>query len=186
MPDPIAIYDVRASGLLRGRQEVRARTEAGSEPAGVIELERNARGLVVRGRYRPEKGEVLSFRRDPGLLRSQFSLWTESREWLGSSLRWGWVRRTIEVSTSTSNKPYQMVPLTGLACGWRLVAPKTGEAARFRLGLLGRRARIEVLRRLDTELVMFAYFVASQVRLESLPPGRLLEDEHRAPTPSKA
>ena len=31
--------------------------------------------------------------RDPGLLRSQFSVWTEGREWLGSSLRWGWTRR---------------------------------------------------------------------------------------------
>ena len=186
MAEPIASYTTRVSGLVNSRHTLLAEGEGGPQPAGMLEVQRNWHGMVVAGRYRPEKGEVLSFRRDPGLLRSQFSLWTEGREWLGSSLRSGWLRRTIEISSATSNKPFLLLPLPGFARGWRLVAPKTGEALRYRAPLVGRRARIEVYRRLDLELVVFAYFLGSQILAESLWPGPLLEDEQRAPTPSSA
>lgn len=186
MAEPIASYTTRVAGLVSTRHTLLAQGEGGPQAVGVVEVERNWYGMVVGGRYRPEKGEVLTFRRDPGLLRSQFSLWTEGREWLGSSLRSGWLRRTIEISSATSNKPFLLLPLPGFARGWRLVAPKTGEALRFTAGLVGRRARIEVYRRLDLELVVFAYFVGCQILAESLWPGRVLEDDQRATTPSSA
>jgi hypothetical protein len=186
MAQPIATYTTRVAGLFHARHTLIADGEAGPQPVGVIEVERNWHGMVVGGRYRPVKGELLSFRRDPGLLRSQFSLWTEGREWLGSSLRSGWLRRAIEISSATSNKPFLLLPLPGFARGWRLVAPKTGEALRYKARLVGRRARIEVYRRVDLELLVFAYFLGSQILAESLWPGPLLEDEQRAPTPSNA
>lgn len=187
MPEPILIYHVRVSGFWNTRHVIEAQAPGGErEPVGRLTVHRNALGMVVRGEYAPEKGEPLLFRRDPGLLRSQFSIWTEGREWLGSSLRWGWMKRTIEVSSSTSNKPYHLVPLAGWTRGWRLIAPKTGEAARQRVGLLGRSARIEVDRRLDVDLVVFMHFVGWQILTESFWPGSALTDEFRASRPSNA
>jgi hypothetical protein len=139
--------------------------------------------MVERGRYVPTKGEVLLLRRDPGLLRSQFSLWTERQEWLGSSLRWHWLRR--EIVLHTGSKPLRIQPLPGFRPGWRLVAPRTGEMARVLARPLGRRATIEVYRRLDPELVVFTYFLARQILLESLWPGPA-EHEDRQVQAAKA
>jgi hypothetical protein len=181
MPQAIATYTARVSGFWSTRHELLG--ESGR--LGALTIERNAKGVVVRGRYAPEKGEVLLLRRDPGLLRSQFSLWTEGREWLGSSLRWSFVGR--EIALTTGSKPYRLLPLTSLRPGWRMVAPKTGEMARILPSLLRRRNRIEVFRRVDFELVLFAYFLGWQLHLESIWPGRAVEIEpDNVPTPSKA
>lgn len=187
MSEPILIYRVKVSGFWSTRHDIEAETPEGKrEPVGRLAIQRNWHGMVVRGEYTPVKGEPITFRRDPGLLRSQFSIWTDGREWLGSSLRWGWLKRTIEVSTSTANKPYQLVPVHGWARGWRLVAPKTGVAARVRSGFLGRSASVEVYRRLDADIAVFAHFVGWQIQGESFWPGSVLADEFTAPKPSKA
>ena len=181
MPQAIATYTTRVRGLWTTRHEIQAETG----PLGVLTIERNRKGLVTTGRSRPEKGEVLTLRRDPGLLRSQFSLWTEGREWLGSSLRWSFVGREIALSTGT--KPYRLLPLPGFRAGWRMVAPKTGEMARIQTSVLRRGSRIEVFRRVDFELVLFAYFLGWQLRLESLWPGREVDVEtENLPTASRA
>jgi hypothetical protein len=171
MPQAIATYTTRVRGLWNTRHEIH--TDTG--PLGVLTIERNARGMVVRGRYEPEKGEILTLRRDPGLLRSQFSLWTDGREWLGSSLRWSFIGR--EIALSTGAKPYRLVPRPGFRSGWRMVAPKTGDMARIETSLFRRSSRIEVFRRVDFELVLFAYFLGVQLRLESVWPGRAVEVE---------
>jgi hypothetical protein len=171
MPQAIATYTIRVSGFMSTRHEIQSDTG----PLGVLTIRRNGKGLIVAGRYEPVKGEVLALRRDPGLLRSQFSLWTEGREWLGSSLRWSFVGREIALSTGT--KPYRLVPLPGFRTGWRMVAPKTGDMARIRTSIFRRGSRIEVYRRVDFELVLFAYFLGWQLRLESLWPGREVEPE---------
>lgn len=181
MPQPIATYTTRVSGWWSTRHEIHG--EQG--PLGVLSIRRNAQGMIVGGRYEPTKGEILVLRRDPGILRSQFSLWTEGREWLGSSLRWSFVGR--EITLSTGAKPYRLLPLPSFGPGWRMVAPKTGEMARIRPSLLRRSNRIEVFRRVDFELVLFAYFLGWQLHLESLWPGRAVELEpDDVPTPSKA
>jgi hypothetical protein len=180
MPQAIASYTTRVSGFWNTRHEILSETGR----LGVLSVERDRKGTIVRGRYAPEKGEVLSLRRDPGLLRSQFSLWTEGREWLGSSLRWSFVGR--EITLATGSKPYRLVPVPGLRPGWRMVAPKTGEMARIRTSLWRRGSRIEVFRRVDFELVLFAYFLGWQLRLESLWPGRDVEPEQEnVPTASR-
>lgn len=181
MAEVVANYEVRVSGLWHTRATI-----SGPEgKLGVLEFQRGAWGLVVWGKYVPEKGEVLHMRRDPGILRSQFSLWTEGREWLGAALRSSFLGR--EIAIPTGNKPYRLVPLPRFGRGWRLMAPKTGEMLRFSPTLLGRRTRIAVLRRIDFELVVFAYFLGSQIYRESWWPGRLEEaDQESFSTPSKA
>jgi hypothetical protein len=143
----------------------------------VLLVRRNWHGMVVEGRWQPEKGESLLFRRDPGILRSQFSVWTANREWLGASLRWHPLRRPISVSTGT--KPLELLPLPGFRRGWRLVAPKTGETLRVETTALGRRGTVRVLQRMDFEIVIFAWFLAFQVLWESLWPGPELETDPR-------
>lgn len=182
MPDPIATYRTRVSGLWATRHSIE-----GSDGAavGVLTIRRNAQGWVVGGRYVPVKGEVLVIRRDPGILRSQFSCWTEGREWIGSSLRWSFLAR--EIALATGNKPYRIMPVAGFRRGWRMFAPKTGEMARIEPAGIGRGSRISVFRRVDFELVVFAYFLGSQVYLESLWPGReLTDDQESVPTPNRA
>src|SRR5262249_11781101 len=125
MAEVIATYHTRVTGLWNTRHTI---STAGEE-LGVLDIERDKKGMIVRGKYTPKKGEVLHFRRDPGLLRSQFSLWTEGREWLGSSLRWSFLRREIAMATGT--KPYRLLPLPGFRRGWSMVAPRTGEMARI-------------------------------------------------------
>lgn len=172
-------YEVRSSGLWSPRHAI-----AGPDgPLGVLAAERNALGMIVSARYQPEKGEVLHFRRDPGILRSQFSLWTEGREWLGSSLRRNFLRRDVEIWIGS--KPYRLLPLEGFRRGWRLLAPKTGELARVHAPL-GRPARLEVLRRTEFELLLFTWFLASQILLESLWPGPVVDATPESLAPTKA
>lgn len=165
MSEPIQTYTTRVRGRWNQRHEILG--PDGSE--GVLLVARNAGGLVVGGEFRPTKGEVYTFRRDPGLLRSQFSMWTDGKEWLGSSLRWSFVARSVHLSTGT--KPFRLLPLPGFRRGWGLYAPKTGEAARIEVGYLGRDARLSVFRRMDLSLLLFAYFLGSQILIESLLPG---------------
>jgi hypothetical protein len=141
--------------------------------------------MVVGGEFRPEQGEVLTFRRDPGLLRGQFSVWTDGQEWLGSSLRWSVTRRQIDVWTG--GKPYRIVPARGFRRGWRVVATKTGEVASIALGLRG--ARLELFRKMDFELLLFCYFLGTLNPNESIWPTALDALEHgstKTPAASKA
>src|SRR5262249_18741808 len=61
MPEVIATYETRVSGLWNFRHTI----SSADGPLGVLAVERDKKGLVVRASYRPEKGEVLQFRRDP-------------------------------------------------------------------------------------------------------------------------
>jgi hypothetical protein len=181
MTESIATYRTRVSGLWSTRHLVE---DGAGARVGLLSCTRSKSGLVTSGRYQPEKGEVLLFRRDPGILRSQFSCWTEGREWIGSSLRWSFFAR--EIALATGNKPYRLLPAAGFHRGWRMLAPKTGEMARIEPRTFRRGSTIEVFRRVDFELVLFAYFLASQVYLESLWPGREIKDDQESvPTPSK-
>jgi hypothetical protein len=179
-PTPTATYEVRIRGFWNSVH----RLETKEGPLGVLTIERNAWGLVVGGRYSPTKGEVLVVRRDPGLLRSQYSMWTEGKEWLGSSLRWHLARR--EIVLHTGSRPLRILPLPGFRAGWTLQAPKTGEMARIHGFPFSRKARIEVFRKVEMELVVFAYFLGAGLLPESLWPGRNAEGETQAPAPSSA
>lgn len=161
-------YQAKVSGLWTRRHTISLIGDDGPEHQGVLTVERK-RGMVHQGTYRPEKGEVLFFRRDPGLLRSQFSLWTDGREWLGSSLRWSAFSRRVELSTGS--KPLRLLPIQGLKMGWSMYAPKSGEVARFAYSPLSRTATLDVYRRLDFPLLLFGYFLGSQIYMESLLPG---------------
>jgi hypothetical protein len=163
-------YEVSITGLWNTEHRL---TEGGAE-VGRLAMRRNRAGAVVAGRYEPKRGEVLVLSRDPGLLRSQFSMWTERREWLGSSLRSHFVRREIQLHAGS--RPLRILPVPGLKAGWQLVAPKTGIMGAIRLAPLRRRARIEIYRRLEFELVVFAYFLGSQIAWESIWPGPDLSD----------
>jgi len=165
---PLQVYRVRVSGLWTTRHTFSAVGETGETPEGVLTVRRGAWGRVTGAEFRPEKGEVLVIRRDPGLLRSQFSLWTDGTEWLGSSLRWG-LRRQIDLSTGS--KPLYLLPVAGLRAGWGIYAPKSGENARIVASLLGRSSRIEVYRRLDFPILVLSYFLGHMVHLESIAPG---------------
>ena len=169
MADPTGSYAVRISGLWGRVHEVSDASGPAPQAIGRLSIHRGRWGVVRTARWSPERGEVLELRRDPGLLRGQFSLWTEAREWLGSSLRWSLLRR--EIVLHTGSRPLRLVPLPGFRCGWALQAPKTGEMARILVAPLARQGRIEVCRKLDFELVLFAYFLASQVALEGFWPG---------------
>lgn len=182
MPETIATYRTRVSGLFRPRHVI---VDAGGKEVGVLSISRNKKGVITGARYQPAQGEVLAIRRDPGILRSQFSCWTEGREWIGSSLRWSFFAR--EIALATGNKPYRLLPVAGLRRGWRMFAPKTGEMARIEPRGLGRGSTIQVFRRVDFELVLFAYFLGSQVYSESFWPGReVTDDQESVPTASKA
>lgn len=168
------IHEVRVSGLWNTTHTL----STDGETRGVLSVRRKGPGLVTEGRYVPTKGEELLMRRDPGLLRSQFSLWTEGGEWLGSSLRWSFVARAIVLHTGS--RPLRMLPVAGLRSGWSLVAPKTGEMARILCAPGSRKARIEVYRRMDFELVLFSYFLGYQVRVESIWPGPAIDNRGQA------
>ncbi len=165
MVEAVSIYEVHSSGLWNTNH----RFSRDGEELGVLRMERGRGGVVVSGRFAPTQGEVLVLRRDPGLLRSHFSLWTDGREWLGSSLRGHVVRREIVIHTGT--KPLRILPLRGLRFGWTLQAPRTGEMARLLVTPLSRRARLEVYRKVDFELVVFTYFLGRQILRESWWPG---------------
>lgn len=180
MPAPTATYSVQISGFWNSTH----RLATAEGPLGVLTIERNRWGMVTGGRYSPTKGELLIVRRDPGLLRSQFSLWTEGKEWLGSSLRWHVARR--EIVLHTGSRPLRIMPLTGFRAGWTLQAPKTGEMARILGRPLARTAKVEVYRKVEMELVVFAYFLGAQLLPESIWPGRNVEGETEASAPPKA
>lgn len=175
--DKTTTYDVRISGLVR---PVHTFSTPEDGEIGKLVVSRNKWGMINHGLYSPEKGEVLEIRRDPGLLRSQFSLWTEGREWLGSALRWSIVRR--EIVLHTGSKPLRLLPLGGLRLGWTLQAPKTGEMAKVSGSLLSKRVQIVVYRRLELETIVFAHFLGSMVLRESVLPGPHIE----APVPKAA
>lgn len=158
-------YSTRVAGLWSTRHKIVLEGEV----VGSFEFKRNLFGMVVSGRYLPEKGEVLVIRRDPGILRSQFSIWTEDGEWLGSALRWSFFGRVIDISTGS--KPLRLIPLAGFRRGWRMMAPKSGEMARVCARPLSRGSEITVHRRVDVEQVLFAYFLCSQLLVESFWPG---------------
>lgn len=180
MAEPIATYTIQASGLWSTRHRISNSTGT----VGSLTVRRSGLGVVESGTFQPDKGEVLTFRRDPGILRGQFSVWTEGREWLGSSLRWSVMRR--EIALHTGNKPLRLVPLPGFSFGWSLQAPKTGEMARIHGNPLTRKARVDVFRKVDFELLVFAYFLGSQIWLESLWPGPELDPETHATPAGKA
>lgn len=167
-------YQARVRGLWNSTHEL----SGPDGPLGTLQVRRNGWGMVVEGHWTPTKGEKLHLRRDPGLLRSQFSLWTDGREWLGSSLRWSFAAR--EIVLHTGSRPLRLVPLPGFRIGWTLQAPRTGEMARISGGLLGRSMRIEVFRKLEFELLLFSYFLGWQVRRESFLPGPRLDDDPTA------
>jgi hypothetical protein len=180
MLERIATYRTRARGLPRSAHEI----DGPDGRLGVLHVERNRAGLIVRGRFVPQKGEVLTIRREPGILRGQYSLWTDGREWLGSSLRSGFVQR--EIALSTGSKSFRLLPTARFGRGWRMLAPKTGEMARILPEGIGR-SRIEVYRRVDTEILLFAFFLSTQVQCESWWPARADEGESETiPTPSQA
>lgn len=166
---PKSIYRAKASGLLDARHEISLVGDDGPEPLGVLRIQRR-RGMISEGVYEPEKGETLYFRRNPGLLRSQFSVWTDGREWLGSSLRWTTFRRRVDLYTG--NKPLRLLPIEGWGFGWSIYAPKSGEVARISAQpFVGRTAELQVFRRLDFPLLMFGYFLGTQIYAESFLPG---------------
>lgn len=169
MSDPTASYQIRAKGFWSPVLHI-----SGPEgDLGVLKVKRNCWGMVVRASYLPTQGEQLEIRRDPGILRSQFSLWSEGREWLGASLRWSFIGRVIDLSTGT--RPMRLLPLPGFGSGWALHAPKTGQMAQVHLG---KNAHVDVFRRMDFEVVLFALFLGFLSRIESWWPGPVVEDIH--------
>lgn len=168
MAQPRNTYTTRVSGLLRPRHTVL--DEEGKE-LGVLEVRRNRLGMIVAGQWKPAKGEVLEFRRQPGILRAQFACWTEEREWLGSTIRPGVLRRTVEMWTG--GKPMRLVPSLGFGRGWRVVGSKSGLVAETSHGWLSRGATLEVWRKMDFELLLFAYFIGGLALWESALPTSL-------------
>ncbi len=170
MAETNQVYTSRVSGFWNTRHEI-ANDEG---RIGVLAVRRNGWGMVVAGSFQPEKGEVYELERNPGLVRSQFTMWTDTREWLGSAERRSYVKR--EILVHAGGRPYRLLPSPGLGRGWTLYAPKTGEAAiRIEVPLLGRGARLEVLRKLEFPLLVFTYFLGCQVYPESIFPGPTLE-----------
>lgn len=166
MREPVKVYTTKVTGLANSRHEI----FLDGELQGSLTLKRNPLALVVGGEYKPAKrGGILLFRREPGLLRGQFSLWSEKHEWLGSSVRFHFFNRLTEVSMG--GKPYKMLPLPGISRGWSLNAPKTGVSAKCTLGMVDRDATIEVYRRTDYGLLLFAYFLGAQFPMEGVLPG---------------
>jgi hypothetical protein len=169
MPDPTATYSFRARGLWRPVLHI----SGPDGDLGILTIQRNRWGMVSGAAYKPVEGELIEIRRDPGILRSQFSLWSEGREWLGASLRWSFIGRVIDLSTGT--RPMRLLPLPGFAIGWALHAPKTGQMAQV---VLSGEPRVEVFRRMDFEVVLFSLFLGYLSRLESWWPGPVIEDIH--------
>ncbi len=172
MAKDATIYNVKSSGFWNTRHKFSQVTDEGSKEVGTLKIQRK-RFLITDGDWEPVSGEELAMRRDPGLLRSQFSLWTDRREWLGSSLRPNVVSREVEFSTA--NKPLRLLPVEGLRCGWSLYAPKSGQIMRTMSQPGSSTTKIEVFRRLDFPLVIFGFFIGQQLKLESVLPGPVPE-----------
>ncbi|MFT5733493.1 MAG: hypothetical protein ACJA2W_001642 [Planctomycetota bacterium] len=172
-------YTTRVSGFLRPRHTVF--DEEGKE-LGVLEVQRSRLGLIIGADWKPAKGEVLQIRRDPGLLRAQFAVWTEAREWLGSSIRPGVARRTIEMWTG--GKPLRLVPRLEFGRGWRIVGAKSGVVAKVDHGLFSRSAKISTFRKIDFELLIFAYFIGGLALWESALPTSVEAVDRGTPAPA--
>lgn len=170
MPQPLRTIKIKKHGLWNRTHLL---IDEDGNLLGKLAIRRNRWGLVVAGEYRPEKGEVLRIRRDPGLLRAQFSLWSEEGEWLGSSLRWAWMRRQIDLWTGS--KPFRIVPARGFRRGWRMIATKTGESASIRLGFGS--AEIKQHRKVNFELMLFAHFLGSLTPYECFWPTSIDAEE---------
>ena len=169
MSDPTATYSFHSKGFWSPRLHI----SGPDGELGTLTLRRNRWGMVTGAAYNPLKGEKLDIRRDPGILRSQFSLWSEGREWLGASLRWSFIGRIIDLSTGT--RAMRLVPLASFSPGWTLHAPKTGRMAKIHLGSS---PKVDVYRRMDFEVVLFSLFLSYLSRMESYWPGPAIEDVH--------
>ncbi|MEM9802718.1 MAG: hypothetical protein AAGA20_20500 [Planctomycetota bacterium] len=176
MAAPQKTFRTKVSGLLRPRHTF---TDEDGKEIGVLVVERNWLGMIVGGEWKPTKGETLAIKRDPGLLRAQFACWTEGREWLGSTIRPGVMRRTIEMWTG--GKPLRLVPRLELGRGWRIVGAKSGLVAQFDHGIASRDATIRTFRKIDPELLVFAYFVGGLALWESALPTSLESVDRGAP-----
>ncbi|MBL4771239.1 MAG: hypothetical protein JKY61_08880 [Planctomycetes bacterium] len=161
-------FTTRLSGWWAPRHTIK--NEEG-QVLGILNVHRNWYGMIVGGEYLPEKGEQLIFRRNPGLQRCQFALWTDTREWLGSSLRPRFFQRRIDVWTGV--RPYRMVPKAGFGRGWRILASKTGQVATIKQPLLPRGSKWQISRKMDFELMLFCYFLGSLSPSESFLPSSL-------------
>lgn len=182
MVDTLKTYSTRVSGFLRPRHTV---LDGDGKELGVLEVQRNRLGIIVSALWKPAKGEILELRRDPGLLRAQFACWTEAREWLGSSIRPGVAKRTIEMWTG--GKPLRLVPRVEFGRGWRIVGAKSGVVAKIAHGLFGRSAKIETYRKIDFELLLFAYFIGGLALWESALPTSVESVDRATPqAPKKA
>ena len=173
-------FTTRVSGLIRPVHVVL--DEEGKE-LGRIQVSRNRLGMIVKGVWTPAKGEVLEFRRQPGLLRAQFACWTEAREWLGATIRPGFMRRTIEMWTR--GKPMRLVPRVESGRGWRIVGAKSGVVAQVTYPWFGRSAKLETFRKIDMELLLFAYFIGGLATWESAAPTSLEAVDRGAPAAAR-
>lgn len=174
MADKSKTYRSKIAGLWTPRHTI---LDEEGQTLGLLTVHRNWRGMIVGGHYHPEKGEKLVFRRDPGLQRAQFSLWTEEGEWLGSSLRPKPLVRRIDVWNSV--RPFRVVPKRGFGRGWRIIASKTGEVASIEQPLFPRTSEWTAQRKVDFELLLFCYFLGSMSPMESLMPTSL-DAEYRS------
>ena len=163
-----APYLVRAKGLVNPAFEF----EREGQVLGTMRRTRLLGCLRLQGAvYEPVQGETITIQRDPGLLRSQFSAWSQvhggqGREWLGSSIRYGASR---EITIHGGGKPFRLVPCKGFGMGWDLHAPKTGLVASFRKK--GGAVEVTLERRVDFYLLLLAYHNLASAWLSSLLPG---------------
>lgn len=181
MAEPLKTYSTRVSGFIRPTHVI---LDADGAELGRIVVRRNRLGMIVSGVYTPAKGEVLEFKRQPGLLRAQFACWTEAREWLGATIRPGFARRTVEMWTG--GKPLRLVPSLGLARGWRVVGSKSGLVASTTHSWLGRGAKLETFRKMDLELLLFAYFIGGLALWESALPTSIESVDRGTPAAARA
>ena len=162
-------YTIRKKGLLNPTFTF----ERAGEVIGT--MRRHRRGLlrlVQSSTYVPVKGETITIDRDPGLLRHQYSAWSQvhggqGREWLGSSIRYSIFGR--EISIHNGSKPFRLVPIKAFGMGWELHAPKTGLVARF--SKRGSTIEVTLERRVDFYLVLLAFHNIASGWISSIWPG---------------
>ena len=70
----------------------------------------------------------------------------------------------------TGGKPMRLVPRLNFGRGWRLVGAKSGVVADIEHGFLTRGATITTHRKVDFELLLFAYFIGGLALWESALP----------------
>lgn len=162
-----APYIVRAKGLINPEFTF----EREGDVLGTMKRDRKL-GRLMGSVYVPVQGETITVQRDPGLLRNQFSAWSQihggqGREWLGSSINYGLIGR--EVTLHNGTKPFRLVPTKAFGTGWELHAPKTGLVATF----IKRGSTVEVRleRRVDFFLLLLAFHNIATAWLKSVWPG---------------